>query len=298
MSYKLLDYENFDSISLVLKPPFSIGSCYISEIWACIKTEDSASVVRPIFKTPRLRVKYGAKQFSQNANYGYCLNMSNKDIDPDINTFYKFIRTVDKALIGAFTESNKSWNVNPALCLKFKSALKRKSPTDDFHFQLKMVDIVNGDDRKIMTTIHNSDRSVAKLADITFGKYTDQFICPAFLSYDEQGIHPIWQAHQIVLSNIEKVFLEECLLDHIYPPFKSGFAEPVQDYIGQTSSRFHWFQDSQSSYDDYRPAAKGQTQLQPQESEVVKPMARFTINPKELFSVISSLKKQNREDDI
>ena len=293
MSYKLLDYENFDSVNLILKPPFSIGNFYISEIWTSLRVDEGTSVVRPIFKTPRLPVKYGAKQFSLNTNYGYCLNMSNKDIDPDINAFYKFIRNLDKALINAFTESNKSWPLNPAKCLKFKSALKRKTQTDDFHFQLKMVDVVNGDDRKIITTIHNSDRSVAKLADITFGKYTDQFICPAYLYYDDHGIHPIWQAHQIVLSNMQKVFLEECLLDHIYPPFKAAFSPFSQSQFETTQSQISF---PSPSSEGYRSTFKRETQKVP-EVEALKPVARFTINPKELLSVINSLKKKQSSED-
>ncbi len=216
MNGKLLSLTDFDPTCIILKAPPTNSN--FSEIWYRYTDTDSGktTAVKPVFKTPRLPVKYGAKRFSDQSAYGYCLNMSNKDIDPEIGDFYDFVKQMDKALIGAFTEGRRSWAVKPTVCLKYRTAMKRKTVNDDFFFQVKLIHTEKGANN--VTVIYSNDRKTLKVEDITYGKYADQFISPAYLYYDADGIHPIWQAHQIVLSTAEKVFLEHCILDHMYGP--------------------------------------------------------------------------------
>jgi hypothetical protein len=287
MSYTLIDYDTFDFSSILLKPPFKAGNFYISEIW-CLNDKRA---LRPIFKTPRLKIKYGAKRYLENTTCGYTLDFSNKVIDVETANFYQFIRNFDKGLINVFTEIHKTWPENPAKCLKYKSALKRKTPKDDFYFQLKLIDssTSSADNRNIISTIHNSDRSVATIDDIVFNKYADQFICPAYLYYDDQGIHPIWQAHQVVISTVEKVFLEQCLLDHICPiaikqerPFISD-TEEVKKFNFKLSGpepQINSLRESETSRDLVKNAP-----------------VRFKINPLELTSVLNKLKKTPVDED-
>jgi hypothetical protein len=217
MNGKLISLEDFNPSNIILKPPTPAGG---SEIWYLTDNgndEKSKSVaVRPIFKTPRLPLKFGAKRFSDDSNYGYCLNMSNKDIDPETGEFFQFVKSVDRALINAFTDQYKKWPSRPTSCLKYRTAMKRKTNQDDFYFQIKLVHSVKGG--PLATVIYDSNRVKVGPEEINYGKYADQFISPAYLYYDESGIHPVWQAHQIVLSRVERVFLEECILDHVFKP--------------------------------------------------------------------------------
>lgn len=275
MNGKLI--HNFDPLNIVLKPP--VGS--FSEIWYLDKTGEKTIAVRPIFKTPRLPLKFGAKQYTQDTTYGYCLNMSNKDIDPEIADFFQLIKQLDRSFINSFTENHKSWPVKPTSCMKYRSAMKRKTVNDDFYFQIKLIHKAND----VATVIYDSNKNKVGPEDITYGKYADQFICPAYLYYDEKGIHPVWQAHQIVLSSVERIFLEECILDHIFKPSNV----PLQTYI--------------------QPLQHQQVPQQLQHHQLPlqlqlpnpPPPVRLTINPMELKNVLQNLKrrdiKQEDEDD-
>ena len=303
MDGKLLSIENFDHSGIILKPPTQIGSCYLSEILYLDKKDtEKTALIRPIFKTPRLRIKYGAKRFSENTSYGYCLNMTNKDIDPEINEFYTFIKNFDKAIISVFTESQKSWNVRPTKCMKYRTAMKRKTANDEFYFQVKLIDdIKNKEFRDLATVIYNSNRTKAQPEDIVYGKYADQFICPAYLYYDETGIHSVWQAHQILLSNIEKVFLEHCILDHInptlpppfpFPPPPPPFPHPFPNFPQQPEQS-----QVPIPIPIPNPNPNQYTQTQAQTHQTTRSVI-LQINPSELKSVIKNLRKSNiREDD-
>jgi hypothetical protein len=271
MNGKLISTENFDPVNILLKPP----SGGYSEIWY----KDGGCAVRPIFKTPRLPVKFSAKRYNEQTAYSYCLNMSNKDIDSEIGAFFQFVKQVDRALINAFTESNKSWSVKPTTCLKYRTAMKRRTTQDDFYFQLKLVHSIKGGppttviyNRKGTAGVHERE-NVMKVGpeEITYGKYADQFICPAYLYYDDQGIHPVWQAQQIVLSSVERVFLEECILDHIFGPVKIQLQRQLQSV--QSKQLAHVVVHDK----DNAPA-----------NPLHRP--RLTIDPMELKNVIKSLK--------
>jgi hypothetical protein len=274
MNGKLI--HNFDPANLILKPP----SGTFSEIWYLDNTTGKSIAVRPIFKTPRLPLKFGAKRYADQTAYGYCLNMSNKDIDPEIGEFYQLVKQVDRALIAAFTEKHKSWPTKPTTCMKYRTAMKRKTVNDDFYFQIKLVHNKGGG--PLATVIYEKAGKQAPTAltvgpeAITYGKYADQFICPAYLYYDDQGIHPVWQAHQIVLSTVERVFLEECILDHIFKPARSGAA------AGSNGKAFAAFE----AFEAFEPPA-----APPPPPAQIRVTDRLTINPLELKSVIQNLKK-------
>jgi hypothetical protein len=278
MNGKLLSTGTFDPAGIILKPPTLLNP-HISEIWY-LHTDSlngKKTAVKPVFKTPRLPVKYSAKRFSEQSAYGYCLNMGNKDIDPEIGEFYDFVKQMDKALINAFTTGRRSWPVNPTTCLKYRTAMKRKTAQDDFYFQVKLIHTEKG--ASTATVIYSNDRKVITPEDILYGKYADQFISPAYLYYDADGIHPIWQAHQIVISSVEKVFLEYCILDHL-----DSTIAPVSAYT-------------------YTPVP---TKIpmppppppMPEPAVSRVPIQRMLINPAELNTVISGLRKITiRESD-
>jgi hypothetical protein len=272
MNGKLLSINDFDPTCIILKAPPTNSN--FSEIWYKYTDNGKVTAVKPVFKTPRLPIKYGAKRFSDQSAYGYCLNMSNKDIDPEIGEFYDFVKQMDKALIGAFTEGRRSWAVKPTVCLKYRTAMKRKTVNDDFFFQIKLIHTEKGANN--VTVIYGNDRTKLKSEDITYGKYADQFICPAYLYYDSDGIHPIWQAHQIVLSTVEKVFLEHCILDHMGVPANvpARYLHPLHPYT-------------------YVPPVPAHTHTI---APVQMPsMSRLSINVGELKSVISGLRKCKEE---
>lgn len=162
--------------------------------------------------------------------------------------------------------------------------MKRKTSQDDFYFQVKLIHAEKG--ASTVTVIYSNKGTKITPEDILYGKYADQFISPAYLYYDADGIHPIWQAHQIVISSVEKVFLEHCILDHmgssaipVPPPMPSFLpgqqAQPLQL---QLQLQAH-------------AQLPHHLQLQPQ------PLKRLFINPMELNTVISGLKKIPAKDE-
>ena len=273
MNVKLLSINDFDPTCIILKAPPTNSN--FSEIWYKYTDNGKVTAVKPVFKTPRLPIKYGAKRFSDQSAYGYCLNMSNKDIDPEIGEFYDFVKRMDKALISAFTEGRRGWLVKPTVCLKYRTAMKRKTVNDDFFFQIKLIHTEKGANN--VTVIYGNDRTKLKSEDITYGKYADQFICPAYLYYDSDGIHPIWQAHQIVLSTVEKVFLEHCILDHMDGSLP---ASPAPVHVHAHARNL--------------PAHTHTHTIAPVQLQMPS-MSRLSINIGELKSVISGLRKCKEE---
>jgi len=266
MNGKLITCEDFKPANIILKPPMGA----FSEIWYLTEVDGKSVAVRPVFKTPRLPVKFGAKKFSTDTSYGYCLNMYNKDIDPETGEFFQLVKSVDRALIAAYTENHKQWPVKPTTCMKYRTAMKRKTVNDDLYFQVKLVHAVKGGPPA--SVIYDSNRQKVGPEEITYGKYADQFICPAYLYYDDTGIHPVWQSHQIVLSSVEKVFLEECILDHVFkvPQQMTYLPVPVQ--------------------------VKSQIVPVPPPPPPLPPMPKIVINQTQLTNAIRGLKKIKIEE--
>jgi hypothetical protein len=133
------------------------------------------------------------------------------------------LQSIDQQIIKQFNTKNKSWTL--PVKKVYSSALMRKSNDHEFYLKLKLL---QDKEDKILTTITNADRTPADADDILYGKYTDQYIALAFVFYNDTGIQPIWQAHQIVISEYERIFLSQCLLDTITPPVITYIPPPPQ----------------------------------------------------------------------
>ena len=306
MNGKLISIESFDPSCIVVKPPVpsSISGVSFSEIWYLDKSGTKPVAVRPVFKTPRLPIKFGSKRFADQGAYTYCLNMSNKDIDPEIGEFYDFVKQCDRALIAAFTEKHKGWPFKPTSCLKYWTAMKRCSPTSssslnsvsgDFYFQLKLISASSGagagagaacaqapPSSDVATVIYNDKKVKVGPEDIVYGKYADQFIWPGYLRYDKDGIHPVWQVHQIVLSSMERVFLEHCILDHLWPTSTASLVPALTWSPG-------------ASYQHPYCAPPPPPPPPPAQAHLMMP--RLMINPVELKTVIQRLRNVSTQDD-
>lgn len=198
--------------SIILRQPVKVrdNDIYLSELW--YQTTDGR-IIRPIFQTPRLRIMYKAQRF-QDGLYSYCVSLHGRDIDPNIEKFFNMVQNIDKQIITQFKQKSSEW-ILPNIKKTYTSALVRKSDNHEFYLKLKLLE---DRDSNILTSIMNSDRTPAKCDDIVYGRYADQYIAPAFVCYHDEGIQPIWQTHQIVISDCERVFLSRCLLDTIAPP--------------------------------------------------------------------------------
>ncbi len=197
--------------------PSNVKDQYISEIWY----RDNDTLVKPIIQTPRLKIKYGARRFRDDAPYSYCVSMYNRDIDQNIEKFYTMLREFDQYAIKTYNTHRKDWQLNGSLIgvvNKYWSALRRKTTKDEYYLKLKLLADA---DETMLTTINNDRRERCTPEDIKFGCYSDQYIGPAYIVYNKEGIHPIWHVHQLVISDIEKVFLRDCLLDQITTPYET-----------------------------------------------------------------------------
>lgn len=220
----MIDFTSENIQKIILKKPKETARHtetnpeYISEVWYL----DDDKLYQPIIRTPRLKVKYGAKSWSADntdasdrSSWSYCVGLYNYDIDPEIQRFYQGIKDYDKHVITHWTSNKKSWNLrqNAKIKAKYFTALRRRDPNDDPYLIIKLIT----DKGKVLTAVDSKDRKGMLPTDITYGKYTDQYISPSFVLFNNNGIHPFWQAHQVVVSPIERVFLENCLLDVLQP---------------------------------------------------------------------------------
>jgi hypothetical protein len=189
------------------KSESKMESEYIGEIWYL----DDGKLYLPIIQPPRLKVKYGAKIYQNGIIYSYCVNMYNYDIDPEINAFCEFIRAYDKHIVSLFRTHREQWKLKN-IKNKYLTAMKRKDNTSDPFMTIKLLQDKDGG---ILTSINDISRNRLAPTDIIYGTYLDQYIGPSCVVFNDTGIYPIWQAHQIIVNKIERVFLEHCLLDEI-----------------------------------------------------------------------------------
>lgn len=211
MSKKVIDTVPENIPKFILKTPreTSTGE-YISEIWYLDEDGLHQAIIRP----PRLKIKYGAKRHEQGKTYGYCVNLHNYDIDPEVRKFHEFMLAYDRHIVGQYKEHKNEWGLQ-GVKSKYWTALRRKDKTSDPYLTVKMLQDAEG---AVLTSIHNADREKLSVDDVVYGNYVDQYIGPTFVLYNGAGIYPIWNAHQLVINRVEKVFLEDCLLDTIAPP--------------------------------------------------------------------------------
>lgn len=277
MSQKIIeiDLDNIDNF--ILKSPKeskrSTAECpeYVGEIWYIV--DDKAYI--PVIQTPRLKVKYGAKRYNANSVYSYCLSMYNYDIDPQIKRFYDFVQALDKHLVKEFSKhKGKVRGVKN----KYWTAMRRKTRESDPHFVVKLIQDKEG---TVMTTISDTQRESRESTDIVFGCYTDQYISPSYIVFNNTGMYPCWNAHQVVVGKIEKVFLESCLLDEVS-------IEPPPVPVPPPMSMYSYYAMLPPSAAPHPPlpppmisAPRAQSQSAP----------RVQVQEKDLLAAISKLKK-------
>ena len=167
----------------------------ISEIWY---KKDDGAIIKPIFQTPRLKIIYGAKKYQNQNTYSYCVSLHNNDIDEEVECFYNLLSLIDEQIRFTTAKSGKT----------YKSTLYRKTKESDYSMRIRLID--NG------TVIKNAKGKLCTPEDILYGDYADQYIGLDCLIYNEDTIIPIWNAHQVVLTKMEKIFLGVCLLDSLY----------------------------------------------------------------------------------
>lgn len=243
---------------------------YISEIWY---KDTDGKIYIPIIQPPRLRVRYKATQYTPSSSYSYCVSMYNYDIDPEIEEFYKFVQAFDKHIVSMYTDKKAAWDIK-GIKNKYWTAMKRKG-IDDYYFVVKLI---HDKDNAVLTSINNTNRTVCTPSDIIYGIYIDQYISPTYITYNTDGMHPIWNAHQVVISELEKVFLGNCLLDHISGP---GSAPPPPPPPGPPGMPF-----SRRS-----PARNAPKLTQAAPSASLAPSLRSLVNESDLHEAIRKLRR-------
>ncbi|NBT29327.1 MAG: hypothetical protein EBT18_07555 [Gammaproteobacteria bacterium] len=205
MASKVIPIDAFDVKKLVLKTPTPLtsdGSVFISEVWY----KEDGKPYKPILQTPRIRLRYGAKAFD-NGNVTYALSTYNSDIDDEIAAFFALVKAIDTQVSRLFMRKRTKWEeFLPVKRIRYWSSLKKKNGTP--YMQLKM--ITDGGDT--LTTISDTTGRPRTIEQLTYGLYTNQLIGMAYVYYTSDGVHPVWQSHQVVVSKAEKVFLDVCLL--------------------------------------------------------------------------------------
>lgn len=212
MSKKVIDAVVENIPKFILKTPRETSSGsneYISEIWYL----DDDGLFQAIIRPPRLKIKYGAKRHEKGKTYGYCVNLYNYDIDPEIRKFHEFIQAYDRHIISQYQQHKEAWGLK-GVKNKYWTAMRRKDKISDPYLTIKMLQDGDGE---VLTSIHNANREKLCVDDVTYGNYVDQYIGPSIVLYNSIGIYPIWNVHQLVINRVERVFLEECLLDSIAP---------------------------------------------------------------------------------
>jgi hypothetical protein len=194
---------------------------YISEV--LYLDDETGRLYRPVFQAPKLRVQYGVKQFKEGGIYSYCVGLYNHDIDPEVREFYHVALAYDRHIVSQYQTHKVEWNLSN-IRNKYWTAIRRKDKTSDPHFVVKLISDRDG----IKTKIYNTSREALSYTDIVYGVHVDQYIGPTYIVFNEGGIYPTWNVHQVVVSQMERVFLEQCLLDSIAgytPPPPSRSAE-------------------------------------------------------------------------
>lgn len=226
---RLINVSDIDLECIVVKTPVKIGinqsngnPIYKSEIWYCPVNEKPFQLV---IQTPKLKIKYGAKRYTDTSNYVYCVSSYNYDLDNDISDFFNFVRKLDKKICSLYQQCRKKvWEFTHSVNKYNYSQRRNKShrkTNDDKYIQIKIID----DD--VSTKINFNNGSAASPTDIKYGCFTDQYVTPSHLFYNDNGITLIWYAHQIVISATEHIFLDQCLLKTLTPALASAPAPPL-----------------------------------------------------------------------
>jgi len=276
---ELLDFSEIKMDNIIFRQPIKYENGWFCEVWH--KKDRKSSKI--IVQTPRMKIKYGARQFTtdEKHSYSYCLSFQDEDINDDIHDFLEFIKNIDKVSATKFSAKRTDWGIELQNDNKFryKSALSRKKPGSPFLMKIKLIQDREGN---ILTNISSNERNKKQYTDIVFGSYTDQYLEFSGLSVNKLGtIYPVWQAHQVVVSHQERLFLDKLLLDDINPPPPppthtfSAFPPPIRRSVPVSS-------------------APPVTQ---KPNGPLKPMPRLTFSVADILSAKSQLKSVQDSDD-
>lgn len=231
--YKLFDFNSFDSKFLFIRESVALteGS-HIAEIW--YKPDKKA--YRPIFKTPRLPVKYSCRKFDS-GTYGYCVSDRDRDVDDDIEEFFQLVGKIDKKVCSKFRQVHDKKT-------KFLSSLS-KTRGKDRVLKLKLIK-EKREDEPLSTIRDNSGESLC-FKDIEYGMYSQQYLCPSIVYFNDESARILWYSHQVIVSKMSHVFMDKCLLEDqpnvsgpppppLPPPPPISISVPKQPKVQQSSA--------------------------------------------------------------
>lgn len=228
--FRIIEIDEFELDNIVVKEPHITSTdkktgnpIYSSEIWY---VKSGEKPFRPILKTPRLRVRYGCKP-TPNGKYSYCISTFNSDIDKEISDFFIFIRALDRKISLLSREKQKKYS---KFNYKYWSSIKRvknEGILSEGYINLYLISESVKTQSNSLTKINDYDTgSPLDPTDIVYGCYTDQLISLNYICYDTNGVKPLWFVHQIVVSKMEKIFLEHCLLGELNPQHMTSIPPP------------------------------------------------------------------------
>lgn len=219
MVWRLLELADFNPDMLILKKPVYLGqndngkAMYRSEIWYKDPSVAEGKPFRPIFKSPRLKVHYSCKRFTNGISY--CISNYNSDIDDDIAAFFDLVKNIERRLNILYRQLGSTWDIKfPSK--KFWSSVKKTEGCDTCYMQIKVItnkpDSENAELEPVSKINHNNGAPLAP-EEIKYGCFSEQLLSISYLFYCDDGIRPVWYTHQTVLSRAPNVFLDYCLLN-------------------------------------------------------------------------------------
>lgn len=257
-----MNFREVDTAHFKLREPVEIENGWILELW--YKKDRRAEKL--LVRTPRTKIAYSAKWFQRKCCY--CINLADRDIDDDIQDFWQFVRACDKKLVEQASEKLATV-IAPDEQIKFNPSLKNKN--------LMSIKLLSDAQKNILTSISNCNRSTGSVGDITYGSYADQYVELFGVSVVDGCIFPLWNAHQVVISPHEKVFLSKFLLDEITPNDRPIKQEVVRLPHG--------------SVEQVLPEIKELPQIRESHGGGGGGQSRMPINPSMLLAVRSKLNK-------
>ena len=204
---ELISVKEFDVKNLKIKDPVKIkdSNNYISEIWY----KSKGKPCRPVIKTPRLKVHFSAKTF--NTSTSYSVSTYNRELDDDIDAYFTLVREIDKQLGKLFMKKRNDWNFLPIDRIRYHPSTKKNKSYPTPYMTLKMITT----EGLANTTVNDMSGKKCESSEIKAGMFANQLVTPEFLYYSPSGVKSSWVAHQVVISQMERVFLDFCLLDDL-----------------------------------------------------------------------------------
>ena len=105
--------------------------------------------------------------------------------------------------------------------------------------------------------------------------------------FNSTGIHPMWAAHQVVVTPIERIFLDTCLLDDISPTNDEEEAQVQVQVQAQAQTQVH------QAHHVHRQQGQGPPVPQPPPPPPLPVLSKspgHLIRKEELLTALSNLK--------